>query len=665
MSQYERQENRVQTQQPISDPRTQINVENNPQQMCRQDIRNNAPYFTENRQLQGYINENKQNKQSSTYLPDKFSQQSNTDNRIPQAFFFDNRQSQGYCDVRQMQPGIASDNRVQQPVHFNQFSHDRTSQQIYTNDNRQRTYPTDSRQFHSTNDNRQILSSYTNDNRTSQSLKVENRPPQNVYYTDTRQPTYIIETPLHQPGSTSDTHHQSMYMGDIRPSQGFMADNRQILPEQKIDKPFQREYSNDNYQHQQAYQNDVKQTQLGYDVERSQQGYLSDNRPQSGLFSSEKKEQEYYSDNRSVMQGYPLNRQSHQGYPADRSGQQIYCDTVPNQQGFSQNQASIGYLQKGYPASEYRKPNQQLQYSSNELPQKPPSNQRYYQDQQQFGNRDQSNEDRRSQNFRSTEFQCQNYRGRRRQLPERQDILPDQTVRKKLPLRKYNSEEKHECFQQEYERQRSNSQSYEDAEDEYNHEERYQRTKYDKTRYRSTSLDSYERNVQYHSRSRSSSMDRAQEDQETEIQPRRITEPKKTMQRGIQFDEQDFQKKSSTKHVQNQPRTSVMDKTRKSTQLIDNDVINNEEKLQKFDKRHHITSKESKKIVEASPRSRLPVEIKKGENFCPQHKKFTSNVNTTTRPTRRMLPKEPVGGQSGIKKNVKRQVTFYILFHIF
>lgn len=246
------------------------------------------------------------------------------------------------------------------------------------------------------------------------------------------------------------------------------------------------------------------------------------------------------------------------------------------------------------------------------------------------------------QNFQQTGFVKQGYQGsRRRNLPETPDNIssfPDQhSSRKRVPLRKSNSEERHGNLQSSYKHSQHDIQSHEKINEKYDLQERNQRTKYHNTsRQRSSSLEAQERSDQY-SRSRSSSLHRHKEgEQQYESHPRQ----RKILPRTQSEYEEPDQRRRQMQYSVNQ-RSPTPEKMRKSHTTDD--------------QKHFSTAKDPKSAAEPSRKQSAQKLLKKGENFCPQHKKFNSSGTNVMRPVRRMLPKEPVL-QPSQRINIKRQV---------
>ncbi len=672
---FQHPENKPHPQQTIQDPRSQIiKPQENIPLKIQQDGPHNPPYYVENSQPQPYAD----NRPAQNYSVDpKLRQVYPVDNRLPQTLQQDNRPPQSYPDNRVPSINYEFDNRLQQNHPSDRFPENWPPQQSNLTDNRQQSFNVDNRQ-HSAADNRSFQSNYAPDNAAIQNQYYNNarQPPylpdnrisQQQHFTDNRQPQSSHADNRAPPSYQTDNRHPpSIYPPNKMPPQGYPNDNRLPQGHQDFRQPqqgFHNEnrpppvYQNDNRPAQQMYSSDHRLPQVPGYPERLQR-YPNENRPlQQGPYPPDNRQhQEFCVDNRQTTQGYPAeNRQMPSVFPADRPAQGYFGDGKSHQQAFVDSQLPHRYPtdnQKGYPLPETRRLNQQpQQHPSQESLQRQSVNQGYQQEQRPEY-RELGNQDRRSQDFQQSDFYDPNSRGTRRPTERQNSVHADQPNRKRFPLRKYNSEERYGSFQQEYERQRSNSQTYDSPGEELDSRGRSPQSRYERSRQRSSSLDSHERNEQHNSKSRTTTfVDCSREDEEYENQNqqnRRTAEPRRAQRMPPD-------KNAHSKQTQRSPlshsRSLQTDRVRKSAPWID-DGSGDEERTRPSERRlpdhvHH------KKEFESDHRTRTTSEVKRRENFCPQHKKFVSNVAGPVRPTRRMLPKEPVQPMS--RKSAKRQV---------
>lgn len=634
-------------------------------QQFKQDSRQNPGFYQnnqqqltygDNRQSQGYVVNN--NRPPQLYPPDnRFSQPSQGDNRNSQQNYHnagpppmgsshmipgDHQQSllhqemqtsqfnyqqnpmrqpncnpQSYAESRPPQQSGFGSNQVQNPVgvQYQQSTYQPTTSQVDNQQTHQNTYFGENRPSGYALDNRDSSQPMHPENRQSQTVfHCDNRPPQE-YVPDSRQQFYPL------------TNERVGQQGYPRPPQAFPPDNRQ------------------------------PQTPMV-------QGYpQNDNRLQPGRQcppDNRQYQQDYFQDGRQPSQqhNYFENHPPQQNYPPDRPGQPYYQDDRP-QPVFPDNQPQPGYS-RVLPTPDTRRLNQPLQtYQNQNSPQRQLPNVGYQREVHRSGYREQSeSQDRRQQIIPHAEFSNPMGHQIRRQLPDRQDSLPvDQSSRKRFPLRKYNSEEQYSSIQDEYERQHGGSAQADNQEAQYARGgNRHQRAKSKGPRQRSLSLDSQERGGDhYHSKLRTSSQERSREEDEYDSPPERyVTESKRMVHRSTSGSG------SSSKATQRSPVSStgkqgVADRNRKSNTWLDRDNI---EETRLAERRQGTVSKESKRLTVQSQRSRPSPEVQKGENYCPQHKKFTSATTTnSSRPVRRLLPKEPQGS-SVLRKNIRTQVSY-------
>lgn len=662
--------------QPFDQQFQQAQVQENPRlqpqtkdQQFKQDNRQNPGFYQNNQQQLTYGD----NRQPQGYIMNS--------NRPPQLYPSDNRFSQpGQGDNRNLQQNYPSAGVPQTG-----------SSQMIPADNRQSLphqemqTPQFNYQQHPMNQPNRTPQGYA-EGRPSQQSGFANNQVQNPPVVQYQQSTYQLATPQVDNQQT----HQNSYFGENCPA-GYALDNRDPRqPMHPENRQSQSAYHCDN-RPPQEYAPDGRQQFYPFTNERvSQQGYprspqafppdnrqtqvpivqgypQNDNRLQPGLQcppDNRQYQQDYFPDSRqpSHQHNYFENRPPQQNHPPDRPGQPYNQDNRP-QQAFPVNQPPSDYS-RGYPAAETRRLNQPPQaYQSQNLPQRQLPNVGYQREQQRSGYREPSDgQERRPQIIPHAEFSNPTGHQVRRQLPDRQDNLPvDQSGRKRFPLRKYNSEEQQSSIQDEYERQHYNSAQVDSQEAQYARGgNRHQRGKSKGPRQRSLSLDSQERGDRYHSKLKTSSQEHSCEEDEYDSPPERyVTESKRTAHRSTNASG-NLSKAIQRSPISSSGRPGVVERNRKTNAWLDGENI---EEMRLTERQQGTANKESKRLAEQSQRSRPNLEVRKGENYCPQHKKFTSTTTTnSSRPVRRLLPKEPQGS-SVLRKNIRTQVSYY--FNIF
>lgn len=623
-------------------------------------------------------------------------------NNQQQVTYGDGWQSQGYtinsnrppqlypADSRFCQPG-QGDSRSSQQNFSNVGISQTGSSQIIPVDNRQshihpevQTSQFDSQQ-QSTNHLNRIPQGYADGQLPQQSCfgnnQVQNAPVAQYQQSTYQSPALQVDNQQTYQNVYFGENHQAGYAPDNRvPRQPVYPDNRQLQTAYSCDNRRPQEYAPDSRQQFHSFSNE-QVVQPEYPANRRLlqtfppdnrppqsavvQGYQqSDNRLQPGRQcppDNRQYQQDYFMDNKQTGQqhSYFENRPPQPNYPPDRPDQPYYQDDRP-QQAFSGNQPPPGNS-RGYSVGETRRLNQPQQaYQGQNSPQRQLPNVGYQREQQRSGHRESSDtQERRQQIIPHAEFSNPTSHQVRRQLPSARQHSPsiDQSSRKRFPLQKYNSEEQHSGIQDEYERQHHNDAQVGSKEAQYARGvNRHQRAKNKGPRQRSLSLDSQERGDHYHSKSRTSSQEHSRGEDEYDSPPERlVTESKRSTQRNTS-DSGSLSKgtKRSTLNSAGQP--SIIDRTRKTNTWLEGENI---DETRPAERQQGSASKESKRLSEHTQRSRPTLEVQKGENYCPQHKKFTSTTTTSSnRPVRRLLPKEPLGS-SVLRKNTRTQVSYY------
>jgi hypothetical protein len=261
----------------------------------------------------------------------------------------------------------------------------------------------------------------------------------------------------------------------------------------------------------------------------------------------------------------------------------------------------------------------------------------------------------------------------RRSLPSDSEMMPlsAHDGRKRLPLRRYYSEERDCSIQEDFDRvDKRGLQAYESV---YGDEQGSpvhlfdQRARYEKSRRRSSSLDSHHERVEQYAKSRSCSLERNRDLAIEEYEK----EHRKKMLSRTQSQGDEYSHEERRKHMHRS--TSLGHSTLPSRSMIDSS-----EKVRKSDiekDRHRTSAKETTRTAsdhkqpthkQRSSQPSLPQNdnLKRAGNYCPQHKKFTSAVGSSAKSSRRQLPKEPALLHSDRKKLEKSLVSLIHFFEI-